>query len=317
MPDLRPIRRLSGIACVTESLLSEPFTSSLTNHPEIKAITMERIAILSDIHANFPAFKAVLRDVRESGADQIVFLGDIVGYGASPAECVALVRELGGICVMGNHDVVIRSIRERRSGFADPDWTTCGYQAGLAHAAKQLSPDQAKWLDGLPLHQMIDGAWIAHGSFHQPGNFNYIEDAASARPTLQALQKERVNMGFFGHTHLPNIFTDDSAGLEWIDGKSVRIPSGVSCAVTVGSVGQPRHRTDRRASWVLWKPSERVVEFRVTDYDRIMAANDIVMAGLPIGSALRLLSGEEAKAFLIRSAGAGSHRGGPFRKECP
>jgi len=258
---------------------------------------MERTAILSDIHANLPAFNAVLDEVRACGVKAIVFLGDAVGYGASPAECVELVRHHGGTCVMGNHDVVIRSIRERGSCFDDPDWTNCGYQAGLDHAARCLNPEQAEWLATLPYHQMIDGAWIAHGSLHQPEYFHYIQDVASACPTLEMLRKEEVNIGFFGHTHVPGIFTADPGALEWIDETKVRIPAGIACAVTVGAVGQPRHRTDRRASWVLWDPVERLVEFRKTDYNRIQAADDIAKAGLPMESALRLLTEEEEKVF--------------------
>ena len=71
---------------------------------------MQKIAILSDIHANLPALEAVLREVEQCGAGRIVFLGDIVGYGASPAECVDRVREHGGECVMGNHDIAIKIV---------------------------------------------------------------------------------------------------------------------------------------------------------------------------------------------------------------
>lgn len=104
---------------------------------------MPAIAILSDIHANLPALTAVLREVEECGVGRIGFLGDIVGYGASPAECVDLFRSLGGCCVMGNHDFEIRDVRKRGYTFRDLDWKNYGYQAGLAHAAKCLDAAQA------------------------------------------------------------------------------------------------------------------------------------------------------------------------------
>ena len=187
---------------------------------------MRKIAILTDIHANLPAFVAVLLDVQASGAERVVFLGDIVGYGASPAECVDWVRKLGGVCVMGNHDVEIRAVRKRGGSFRDPDWKNCGYQAGLAHAAECLD------------------------------------------------------------------------ALEWLDETRVRIPPVLACVVTVGSVGQPRHGTEHRAAWVLWDSDEYVVDFRKTDYNRLQAAQDIATVGLPLESALRLLTDEEA-AFLM------------------
>lgn len=260
---------------------------------------MRKIAILSDIHSNLPAFKAVLREVKESGAQQIVFLGDIVGYGASPTECVDLVRKLGGNCVMGNHDVEIRSVRMRGCTFRDSDWKKSGYLAGLAHSARCLDADQAEWLAGLPYCKQIDAAWIAHGSVDEPEAFNYIEDSESAGPTLEMLQNEKIKVGFFGHTHLPNIFFADDGAFDWLDATRGRVSADHACIITVGAVGQPRHATDRRATWVLWDTVERVVEFRKTEYQQLQAAKDIVNAGLPLESALRLLTTEEA-AYLLQ-----------------
>ena len=254
---------------------------------------MSKTAILSDIHANLPAFKAVLREVRESGAEYIVFLGDLVGYGASPAECVELVRNLGGCCVMGNHDEEIRNVRKHGGSFSGPNWKRGGYQAGLALAAKCLDENQAVWLAALPYRKEIDAAWIAHGSFDEPEAFNYIEDPESAAPTLEILQKEKIKTGVFGHTHVPDIFAANAASLEWLDATRVKIPTESACVITVGAVGQPRQRTDSRASWVLWDSEDRVVEFRKTDYNRLQAAQDIAKAGLPFESAERLLSREE------------------------
>lgn len=254
---------------------------------------MEKIAILTDIHANLPALKAVLRDVMTSDAERIVFLGDIVGYGASPVECVKIVRNLGGNSVMGNHDWEIRNVRKRGFTFHDPEWKTSGYLAGLDYAAGCLDADQAEWLAELPFTKRIPGAVIAHASLNQPGAFNYIYDDDSAQPTIRILQDKRIDIGFFGHTHEAAIFTESPKALQWLDDMLVRIPPGLACAITVGAVGQPRHEPEHCASWVLWDPTERVVEFRKTDYNRLQAAQDIVRAGLPLESALRLLRPDE------------------------
>lgn len=260
---------------------------------------MPAIAILSDIHANLPALTAVLREVEECGVERVVFLGDIVGYGASPAKCVEVVRGLGGCCVMGNHDEKIRNVRKRGGTFPDTAWKNCGYQAGLAHAAKCLDADQAQWLVRLPYRKQINAAWIAHASLAEPEAFDYIRNAAEAEPTLAILRKEKIKIGFFGHTHEVGIFAETPDLLEWLDESRVKIPLGIACAVTVGAVGQPRHPTDRRAAWVLWNPIESVVEFRKTDYNRLEAANDIIEAGLPLESALGLLTDEEV-SFLLK-----------------
>jgi hypothetical protein len=163
---------------------------------------MSKIAILSDIHGNLPAFKAVLREIQQSRATSVVFLGDIVGYGASPAQCVALVRKLGGHSVMGNHDEVIEAVRKPGFAFRDRAWKKCGYQAGLAHAAKDLDDDQAAWLAALPYTTTLPGAVAAHGSLDRPMAFNYIQDAGSALPTLELL-RERDTEGWSASSATP------------------------------------------------------------------------------------------------------------------
>ncbi|MCB1093768.1 MAG: hypothetical protein KDL87_19665, partial [Verrucomicrobiae bacterium] len=105
---------------------------------------------------------------------------------------------------------------------------------------------------------------------------------------------------FFGHTHQQDLFFDDDAeGVpEWIDANRVFIPENAVCAMTVGSVGQPRDGGDYRASWAIWDPEERVVEQRRTAYPAILAAQSILQAGLPIESALRLLSLDQRREWL-------------------
>lgn len=261
--------------------------------------TMPLIALLSDVHSNLPALNAVLREVMTSGAERVVFLGDIVGYGASPCECVDWVRRLGGTCLMGNHDEAIQTIRTQGFRFRDPDWRSCGFQAGLAHSASLLSAEQAEWIGSLPYVMDIPGAVAAHGSLDSPGLFHYITDLASAAATLELLEDHEHGIGFFGHTHIPDLFTRDHQSLEWLDASRVHVPAGIPCAITIGSVGQPRHESDRRASWVLWDSSERVVDFRKTRFNRLKSAQNIVKAGLPLESAMRLLTKEES-SFLLQ-----------------
>ena len=157
---------------------------------------MKKIAILSDIHANLPAIEAVLREVEQCGAGRVVFLGDIVGYGASPAECVDLVRKLGGECVMGNHDIAIKRVRMRGRQGMSAGWEQSGYFAGLVHAAESLDGEKASWLESLPFTLRIPGAIAAHANLHEPEGFDSITDAASARPTLESLMKKSPMTGF-------------------------------------------------------------------------------------------------------------------------
>lgn len=255
---------------------------------------MPTIALLSDVHSNLVALEAVLRDVAKSGAAEVYFLGDIVGYGAQPVECVRWVRKLGSRCVMGNHEAAM--IRYRQPGFepSRSDWQEDEYAAGLMHSARALNDDQAAWAQALPWWGRIPGAVVAHASLNEPNAFHYIEDAASAGPTLALLQNDHDPVGFFGHTHLQEFFAADPAGVEVLGDDRYRIHGNTPCAVMVGSVGQSRHEADRRACWTLWNPDAREFCFRQVDYDRREAARRIIQAGLPESGAFRLLAPDES-----------------------
>jgi predicted phosphodiesterase len=259
---------------------------------------MPKVAIISDIHANLPAFKAVLKEIQASGANQIAVLGDIVGYGASPAECVELCCKLAASAVAGNHDVDMQKYRNGHLPL-ERNWQKDGFLAGLVHAAVSLNPRQAEWLAALPYAKLIKGAVIAHGSLHDPKAFYYIDSDCSAAPTLKLLASQEHKIGFFGHTHEQGIFHHPKTKLIWESETTFTIPADQPCAITVGSVGQPRSEYERRAGWVLWDPETRRVELRKTEYNRLQAAQDIVKAGLPAESALRLMSDKEY-AFLIQ-----------------
>lgn len=248
-----------------------------------------KIAILSDIHANLPALNAVLRDVEQSGAGRIVFLGDIVGYGASPAECVDRVRTLGGECVIGNHDFAIKRVRMRGRKGMSPGWEKSPYFAGLVHAAKALDCEQALWLDSLPFTLRIPGGVIAHANLHQPESFESILEPDFARRTLEKVRGKSPMIGFCGHTHISQLVGGGVRFLEFEHG-GFHVPADVGCVVGVGSVGWPLYGADLRAAWVIWDFEKRVVERRKTSYDYSRAGRMMLDAGLPMESAIRLLA---------------------------
>jgi len=249
-----------------------------------------KIAILSDIHANLPALVAVLDDVASTGADQIVVGGDTVGYGASPAACVKLVRERGRRSVLGNHDFYTLQLRQNPSLLPKDQRETNPVWAGVAHAAETLTEEDAAWLASLPQAMDLPGAILAHAALHDVDSWPYLHTQRDARPTLKALRKLDISPGFFGHTHRQDLFADAAAPdlPEYLEHRRVHIPSGAICAVMTGSVGQPRDG-DLRAAWVLWDSDLRIVEFRRTPYPAIEAAMDILTCGLPEHSAHRLL----------------------------
>ncbi|MEI6653575.1 MAG: metallophosphoesterase [Verrucomicrobiota bacterium] len=260
---------------------------------------MPKLAILSDIHANFPALKAVLREVTKAKASRVVVGGDTVGYGASSNACVERVRALGGQCVMGNHDFYTNHLRRDPAALpANRDWQKNPVWAGVEEAARTLSDENAAWLRDLPRLLEIPGGLVAHAALHRPEEWPYMRALRDAVPTLDILRSSGHGIGFFGHTHCQEVFFDPAEPVtpERINPTRVHLPEGVVCAVMVGSVGQPRDG-DLRAGWALWDSDTRVLEFRRTAYPALEAAHEIIAADLPVESALRLLDEASARQF--------------------
>jgi len=255
---------------------------------------MPKIAILSDIHANDPALKAVLRDVARSKASRVVFGGDIVGYGASSEACVGRVRAQGGDCVMGNHDFYTNHIRRDPSALpANRDWRKNPVWAGVEEAARTLSEDNAAWLRALPRELEIPGGVVAHAALHHPEEWPYLRSLHDALPTLERLRESGRRIGFLGHTHRQELFFDPTEAVtpEWLNATRVHLPEGIVCAVMVGSVGQPRDGNPK-CGYVIYDLDEGSIELRRLPYDIATAQKKILAAGLPSRLADRLSFGK-------------------------
>ncbi len=260
---------------------------------------MSKIAILSDIHANLPAFEAILAEAASKGVTQIAVLGDIVGYGASPAECVELCIRSSATAVLGNHDFEALKIYNNDRSILVKGWEKSGFLAGFEHAARAINVKQAEWLSKLPYIRPIKGAFISHASLDDPEEFYYTETYENAQPSLDLLAAQESKVCFLGHTHQQEIFHHPTAKIDWENETTFTIPPDEPCVIMAGSVGQPREEHDRRAAWVLWEPDIRRIQLMRTDYSRITAAQQVIMSGLPLESALRILTKQEY-ATLIR-----------------
>lgn len=228
-----------------------------------------RVAVLSDIHSNLAALKAVLEDF--SKVDEILCLGDLVGYGAEPNEVVELVRENRIRCVMGNHDYA----------------AVTGDVKGMNHLAAQaalwthrtLTEENRKFLKSLPLECKVKLSgrviYLVHGSPKDP-LWEYVFPDISNSALLEITREVEADFSIFGHTHLPM--------LRKIFGKLVLNPGGV---------GQPRD-LDPRASYMLLEldeGKEPVIQFKRVKYDIDYTAKKIREAGLPEELAARLYFG--------------------------
>jgi predicted phosphodiesterase len=256
---------------------------------------MSKIAILSDIHANLPAFREVLAEIDSLNVSEVFLGGDLVGYGASPAECVDLAMTKCTGMVMGNHDWFVIQFMEAGDSNPDPNgiWKQSSFWAGVIRAVNQLKPKQIEWLKSQPMFAKPEEGILLHASVDDPHKWNYIETPKCALHSLQIMRGRKRHVAFVGHTHKQKIFPDleSDLKLEQVDERTYHIPHGLATVVTVGAVGRPRGESDTRAAWALWDPVERTVEFRRTEYDATAAAKDILDAGLPAQSALLLGKG--------------------------
>jgi diadenosine tetraphosphatase ApaH/serine/threonine PP2A family protein phosphatase len=240
-----------------------------------------KLAILSDIHGNLEALEAVLADVDANGAGAIACLGDFVGYGASPNECLDRLRPRLEAAVVGNHDAAALG-RVRLGGFHADAATTARW------TVEQLTPDHRAWLANLPYSIQWRGHRLVHATPSEPEEWHYVLSAADAEIEMLAY---RERMGFIGRSHVPGVFGTDGTRMSYARGQTVRLEKGHRYLVNVGSVGQPRDG-DARAAWMCFDEDRDALAHRRVEYDIERAASRIRDAGLPQFLAERLRWGE-------------------------
>lgn len=241
-----------------------------------------RYLILSDIHGNLPALEAALEEA-QARCDQVLCLGDVVGYGPQPNECVQRVRQVAAVCLSGNHDwaAIGKMNTEEFNPLAEEAalWTS-----------QQLTPENRAYLESLPSLLEYQGFTLVHGSLREPV-WEYILNAHIAQASFERLT---TSLGFFGHTHIPMIFRDDGQATlpsAWLPpaGQPLEVRE-VRFLINPGSVGQPRDG-DPRASYLIFDDQTSTIEFRRVEYPIEDTQRLIRQAGLPEPLALRLALG--------------------------
>lgn len=234
-----------------------------------------RIAFLADIHANLEALHACLANARDSGAVRLVFLGDIVGYGADPSACLDLVQEAcaeGAVAVMGNHDESVAGGRLKMSPTAElaARWT-----------ATMLSGEQKRFLANLPLNITDTTRLYVHASAQSPERYPYIRDVQTASESLRATD---ARLTVCGHVHVPALYHITATGKVMSFTPDAGAPIPLSPArrwvAVCGAVGQPRDGNPAAAYGLLDTTANEFTYVRVP-YDFETAANKIRRAGLP------------------------------------
>ncbi len=224
-----------------------------------------KIAVISDIHGNLAALESVLESIRQEYIDRIICLGDIVGYGANPDECVDLIRERRIPTILGNHD-------EAAIGRGDISSFNNYAKQAILWTRKHLKRQTLNFLSDLTLILREDNLLFAHASPVFSHLWDYIFTPSDANPTFNCFQE---SVCFIGHTHNPCVFT--STG-------------GERRLINVGSVGQPRDHNPL-ACWGCFDTVSKEYRLKRVEYDVDLSARKIIEADLPPFLAHRLVKG--------------------------
>lgn len=239
------------------------------------------VLVMSDIHGNLTALDAVLKDAGK--VDKIWCLGDLLGYGPDPNDCIKRIRSLKNcVCLLGNHDAAVIGSMDLEAFNRDARLTVEWNQQVM----KQENMDFIKKLP----EKFVDGeVTLVHGSPRNPV-WEYILDWQIAMYNFEFFE---TDFCFVGHTHIPVVFemTEDESNYHL----EILNPTGPveirkRAIVNPGSVGQPRDR-DSRAAYAIFNTESHLWTPKRVQYDIASVQQRIVRAGLPERNSIRLVDG--------------------------
>jgi len=241
-----------------------------------------RALIVSDVHSNLEAFQSVIDDARfRGGFDQIWMLGDLVGYGPDPDQCIDLIRRFDHLAVAGNHDLASigrLGLDMFNSDAADANrWTST-----------RLLDEHRNYLDALALCEQADGFTLVHGSPRDPV-WEYVVSADSAQATFEDIS---TNWCLVGHSHIPFVCRESVNGVrftETMDGSVEELGSG-KLIINPGGVGQPRD-ADPRAGYAVFDSASNTVTHHRVEYDIAATQEKMRRHDLPLFLVERLAHG--------------------------
>ncbi|HPZ81129.1 MAG TPA: metallophosphoesterase family protein [Candidatus Atribacteria bacterium] len=238
-----------------------------------------KVAILADIHGNFDALERVSEEVEK--VEDVVVLGDIIGYGAEPEECVRWVVKKKAKAVLGNHEAAC-------TGELSLSWFNPRAAKALLWTQEHLSSFAIRFIQSLPLviSDFLQALWV-HGSPRQPIE-EYIDHPFVAQ---EVFESSPFSLCFFGHTHQAEAYVLEKSGrverISFREGGKLGILPDSRYLINCGSVGQPRD-DNPQASFAIFDTEKKVVEVKRVDYDISSASLKILRSGLPEYLAYRL-----------------------------
>jgi len=239
-----------------------------------------RLAIISDIHGNLEAFAEVLTDIDRSNIDQVLCLGDNVGYGPDPEAVIQLIQKRDIPCIMGNHEL----------GILDPmhlDWFNPVARKSLLITGNLISRSTLNYMRTLSSSMVREGCLCVHGAPPDSATTYLFELTQSMLHQLYFEMQQHIC--FVGHTHnleIVQIGEQDVTSAALFEGIT-SLRSDKKYIINVGSVGQPRDGNNK-AKYVIWDAACQEIDVRYVPYDIAVTAEKIVQRGLPVANARRL-----------------------------
>jgi diadenosine tetraphosphatase ApaH/serine/threonine PP2A family protein phosphatase len=238
--------------------------------------TPAKYAIFGDVHGNLEALNAVLDSMKTEGTTHYACVGDIVGYGANPVECVEKIKALRCKVVLGNHDA-------GAVGKTDVRFFNSAARAAVEWSREVLDGTSASFLSSLPYVDRTENFTLAHATAVNPEDWTYIFTRFEAQSYFR-YQEDPIC--FVGHTHVPALFSENPTHLIPLT-STIQLQPDTKYIVNVGSVGQPRDGNPQ-ASYVIYDVALNSIKFVRVSYDVHIAQRKIIDAGLPHVLAMRL-----------------------------
>lgn len=243
-----------------------------------------RLAVLADIHANLEALEAVLAHLDGQRIDQIVCLGDVIGYNASPAECVRHMMARKVPTIRGNHERMVLGTRE--------DSVRHETQDAVEYTQEALSVEELKWVEALPDQLIHESEYLlVHGSPREKDE--YMNSAEKYAANLKKMRNTYggLEICFFGHTHFPVVVSKDKIEEKIHEDRTIALKKREIYLVNPGSIGQPRDSCPK-ASYLVYDSEAHAVHIFRLPYDIDLAKKRIKTAGLDPKLAARLTYGK-------------------------
>jgi predicted phosphodiesterase len=249
-----------------------------------------RYGVISDVHGNLHALRAVVHDLRAQGVDAWLSLGDLIGYGPQPNECVELVAELDAISVAGNHELIV---------LGEIEGASSSERAHRSHLWTRhvLGADSLAYLRRLPRRAEVDGIVLTHGSLDDPEEYVRTPARAAAQLEQLAVEQPEARLLLVGNTHVQQLHSESRGQLSLASGSPVQLDLGHRHLANPGSVGQSRQwEWPPRARCLVVDISRGQLTFRTVAYDVRGCRRELARQGLPyrsihstpaVGAALR------------------------------